>query len=53
MVVIPPRRQKRRLRPIALGQFKPQHPGIETDGAVKVGHLQVDMADSGGGMDRV
>jgi hypothetical protein len=49
LVVIAARRQERRMPPVALHHLEPQHAGAEGDGAVVVGHLEMDMADTGGG----
>ena len=46
MVVVAAGRQERRLPPVELLHLEPEHPGIEADRPVDVGHLQVDMADA-------
>ena len=47
MVVIAARRQKRGLGAVTGDQVKPQHVGIEMNGAVKIGDFQVNMPDTG------
>jgi hypothetical protein len=50
MVVIAPSRQEGRAVPEPLLDREAQHTGVEIDRALKVGDLQVDMADPGFGM---
>ena len=52
MVVVAAGRDEGRLAAVALHQFEAEHAAIEGEGAVEIGHLQVDVADGDAGPDR-
>ena len=53
VVVIAARRQEGQLITDPAGDLEAEDVAVEGDGAVEVGHLEVDMADLGAGIDRV
>ena len=53
VVVIPTRGQERQLITDAAGDAEAEHVAVEGEGAVEVGHLEVDVADLRAGIDRV
>jgi hypothetical protein len=50
-MVIPARGNKRGLTAIARGQFEAERAGVEREAALKIGDLEVNVADAGGGVD--
>ncbi len=51
MVVIAAGREERGLRAVALRQLEAEHAAVEAEGAIKVGDLEVDVADPCAGID--
>ena len=52
MVVVAAGRDEGGLAAVALGQLESEHAAIECQRALQIGHLQMDMADPGAGIDR-
>ncbi len=46
------RGHKRRVFPVALNQFEAKHAAIKAKGTLQIRYLQVDMPDTGAGIDR-
>jgi hypothetical protein len=51
-MVITTGRQKRRLLPKPLRQFKPKHTAIEINGTLKIGDFEMYVSDTDLGVDR-
>ena len=52
MMMIPAGRHERGLAPVTLGQREAEHAGVETERAVEIGDLEMDMSDPCSGIDR-